>query len=171
MMKTILSALSALLLSGMMFQALATSYAEPEDRVVKSPNGKFALKIHAKKGLHEVKSGKKVLWSFQRDVWHDDYFVSNDGQRVLWVSDRYVSAEDANKKAALAVYSSKGVLLSKTGADVSKPRRYYKGEMGPIGDHWRIWRGKATQDGDVVTIETSGKPDFAVDLTKLSKKS
>lgn len=168
-MKTLFASMTALILGGFLSTASATSYAPPEDQAIPSPNGKFTLKITANTGEHRLMEGDKVLWSFKRDVWHDQYFVSNDGKHVLWVAWKYVKLEDAANKA-IVVYSAKGEAVSRTYAEASKPRAYKDHEIGPIGDFWRIWREmEITREGDVVTIKAAGKGDFVVDLSDLKK--
>jgi hypothetical protein len=165
-MKTILT-LSAVVLLGLINSAKATSYADPEDQVVKSPNGQYHLHIKAKTGLHEMREGEKVLWSFNREVWHDDYFVSNDGKHVLWVSWDTVKEDDV-KTEALVVYASAGVALKKTYAELGTPRPYHKGEVGPIGDFWRIWRGDITRKDEVISIPVEGREKpFEIDFSKI----
>lgn len=96
----------------------ATSFGSPQDRAVKSPNGKCIPDINAKSDDHKILTGKKRFWSFKRNVWHDDYFISNDGKYVLWVAWEYVQEEDVKKKGALTVYSTEGVTLKKTYAEL-----------------------------------------------------
>lgn len=169
LMKAILT-VASILVVGFLTKAMATSFAPPQDRVVKSPNGQYLLDINAKSGRHEVRKGKKLLWSFKREVWHHDYFVSNDGRFVLWVSWEYVQADDVKKKEALTVYSSEGVALKKTFAEVGKPRPYRKDEIGPIGDFWRIWRGKITRKEELISIPVEGKKKaFIIDLSKMEE--
>ena len=155
-MKTLI-ALVPVLFAGMLTTALATSFAPPTDRVVKSPNGTYALHIHAKSGKHEIKKGNEVLWSFKRDVWHNDYYLSDNGKHVLWVGWQYIKVSDASKTSAIAVYSADGSVSERTISKVSTPRRYKKTEIGPIGSFWRIWRDKSSREGEIVTIPVAGK--------------
>ena len=90
--------------------AKGTSYAPPEDRTARSPNGKFTLRIDPKNGRHRVYQGKKRLWSFQQEVWHDAFFLSNDGQRVMWLAWPYVQTE-ALKTPAMIIFSPSGIVL------------------------------------------------------------
>jgi hypothetical protein len=168
-MKTILT-LSAVVLLGLINSANATKIASPKDQVVKSPNGQYHLQIKAKDGLHEMREGDKVLWSFNREVWHDDYFVSNDGKYVLWVSWASVKVDDV-KTQALVVYSSECVALKKSYGEISTPRPYNKGEVGPIGDFWRIWRGEdITRKEEVILIPVEGRDKpFEIDLSKIDE--
>jgi len=167
-MRAILT-LSAVILLGFVDSVMATSFGPPRDREVKSPNGQFLLHINAESGRHEVREGSKVLWSFDKDVWHDAYFVSNNGRFVLWVSWRFVQANNV-KTDALRVYSSRGVALERTFAELGNPRPYRQDEIGPIGDFWRIWRGEVTRKGEVISIPVEGREkSFEIDLSKIDK--
>lgn len=167
-MKTILT-LSAVVLLGLLNSSQATSYADPKDHVVKSPNGQYHLHINAKSGLHELREGEKALWSFNREVWHDDYLVSSDGKHVLWVSWDSVKVDDV-KTESLVVYSSDGVAFKKTFAELGTPRPYHKGEIGPIGDFWRIWREDVTRKEEVVSIPVEGREKpFEIDFSKIEE--
>lgn len=148
--------IAAVLLIGFFNSASATRFVAPSDQVVKSPNGQFHLHINATSGLHELREGTKFLWSFQRNVWHHDYFVSNDGKHVMWLSWRFVKADDLETEA-LTVHSSVGVALKKTFAELGTPRPYKNDEIGPIGDFWRIWRGEVTRKGEVISIAVEGR--------------
>lgn len=136
-MKTIISTATALIIGGFLSSALAYKIAEPDDTEYKSTNGKYTLKINAETGLHRVCEGDKVLWSFKREVWHDEYHVSNDGKHVLWVAWEYVK-DKQTKEQAVVVYSAEGTVIEKSYAEASKPRQYQAGDVGPVGDFWRI---------------------------------
>ena len=140
---------------------LATSFGPPTNRTVKSPNGEVELRIKAKSGRHVIYKGSRRLWSFKKEVWHNDYFVSNDGKYVMWVAWEFVSFENLDE-AALIIFSADGEILRKSFSEVSTPRRYQRGEVGPIGDFWRIWRGKIEQENDLVKIEVAGRNTLAI---------
>ena len=160
---------SAVILLCFVDSLMATKFGPPKDVEIKSPNGQFLLHISAESGRHEVREGSKVLWSFDRDVWHDDYFVSDDGQFVLWVSWFFVKAEDV-KATALTVYSKSGAAFEKTFAELGTPRAYRKDEIGPIGDFWRIWRGDVSRKGEVISIEVEGREkSFEIDFSKIEE--
>jgi hypothetical protein len=169
MMKTILKISSILM--GCLTTAMATKYLPPEDQIVKSQNGQYHLDISAKTGQHEIRKGKELLWSFNRRVRYDDYYLSNDGKFVLWAAEKYVQIDDVEKNEAVAVYSSEGLIMKKTFAEVSKPRAYREGEIGPIGDIWRIWRSKVNREEDVISIAVEGKKEgFKIDLAKMGEQ-
>jgi hypothetical protein len=89
----------------------ATSYAPPQERVVKSPNGLFLLRIQPNGGRHEIvaaKNPKQVIWSFDRNVWHDEYFVSDDGAHVAWIAWEFVRT-DEYKNNAVEIWDKDGI--------------------------------------------------------------
>ncbi len=170
-MRTLFLSLTSLLVAGFLTPAFATKFVQPEDHEVKSANGKYALKINAKTGEHKLFEGNpdkpgeaKELWSFKREVWHNDIFVANDGTHVLWVAWRHVKEESTEKGEAIIAYSAEGKVMSKTFNQISKPRARGPREVGPIGDFWRLWRTGVKQEGDTVTIAVAGKEALVVDL-------
>ena len=112
-MKTIF-VIAAIIAIGCAHTATATKFPAPKDRTVTSPNGTYALDINTKTGQNDIREGEKVLWSFNRTVWLDVVYLSNDGQRVLWVAWEHVTVDDTHRKDALVVYSPEGVVLKKT---------------------------------------------------------
>lgn len=164
MMKTYILTATAIILSGFLSTVSAFKPAPQEDEEYKSANGKYTLKISAEEGIHRICEGEKVLWTFKYEVWHDDFFVSDDGKHVLRVAWEYVQNENAERDDAIVVYSANGMVLHKNYAEVSKPREYLKDEIGPVGDFWRIWRVGVKREGEKVTIEVTGKPPLVIDL-------
>ena len=162
----------------------ATSYADPKSETIASANGKYTLITDPKTKNHKVYSSdnlKEPLWSFERRIWHDEFYLSNDGQRVLWVAWENVQVDDgkgwrnrqadeAQQEEAIVVYSPDGVLVRKTFAEVSNPVKPIG--PGPIGDFWRVWRGtKITRNDDVISIAVKGKhEEFKIDLSKIKKE-
>jgi hypothetical protein len=57
-----------------------------------------------------------------------------------------------------------GVARSYTYKKLSRPRERKPGEIGPIGDFWRVWRGDATIKGDTLTINVEGGKPVVIDL-------
>lgn len=150
-------------------QLEATSYAPPEDSTVMSANGQYSLSISADSGLHQIRKGQDILWSFERDVWHHDYFLSDNGQFVLWVAWSYIT-EESTDEPAIILYSTEGAQSKWSYREVSEPRRYQEGEIGPLGDSWRIWREGITTDGDTVVIEVVGREPFSITLSTPNAK-
>ena len=166
-MKTIF-VIAAIIAIGCAHTATATKFPAPKDRTVTSPNGTYALDINTKTGQNDIREGEKVLWSFNRTVWLDVVYLSNDGQRVLWVAWEHVTVDDTHRKDALVVYSPEGVVLKKTFAEVSTPKKS-KGS-GPVGDFWRVWRSTTiTQNDDVISIPVKGKwRNLKIDLSSIN---
>lgn len=165
-MRTLLLSLASLVVIGFLTPVMATKFAEPQDMLYQSPNGKYTLKITAKTGEHQLCEGDKVLWSFKRRLWYNDYFVSDDGKYVLWVEWQHTSKEFAEKTEAFAVYSADGTVVSKNISDVSELRERRDGDsIGPFGQSMRIWRDKIIKrDGEKVTIKVVGKESLVIDL-------
>lgn len=163
-MRRFFFSLTILVVSGFLSSAMAFKVAQPESREVLSANGKYRLKIHAESGVHKVYEGKKELWSFERKVWHDEYFVSNDGRYVLWVAWVYVKDEHTDQGEAVIAYSAKGKAISWTYKEISKPKSYQNVRPGPIGDFWRYWREGVKQQGNKVIIAVTDKKPFVLNL-------
>lgn len=135
----------------------ATSYGPPLDREICSPNGLFLLRIHARSGKHEVfgansPSRRKPLWSFVRHVWHDECFVSDDGNSVVWVAWQFVKKNDLQTNA-IEVWSSQGLASQASYSKVGDVRPLSRGEVGPIGDFWRVWRADCAWENGLVVIK------------------
>lgn len=144
----------------------ATSYVEPTVRNVRSPNGKFFVHIDPATMKHDVYAVgmSEPIWSFSRRVWHDGYFVSNNGDLVAWVAWRHCCVQDI-KEPAIIVYSSSGIAASYSYAAVCTPRRRFPWDAGPIGDDWRVWRGESEMRGDMIDIDTVGLGRLNILLT------
>lgn len=146
--------------------AFATSYAPVQVRSILSANKEFELTITPKTGLHEIKTRQGQLkWTFTRKVWQDDYFISNDGNKVIWVAWPYVKASNCNEPAVI-IYSEHSSPTEWTYDAVSIPRIYKENEIGPIGEFWRIWRGSASNQDGTIIIKTEGKEPMAISLDK-----
>jgi len=153
-------------------QTLATSYIDPVDRDVHSPNKQYVLHIAVKSGLHTIAQNgepNKILWSFRRRVWHDDYFVATNGNRVEWISWHYASTNDF-EMPAIIVYSPSGENRMSF-REIGGSRRNQDG--GPVGDFWRLWREKAERKGERVAVAIPDGRTVYVDLStgKITKGS
>src|SRR5438876_579255 len=121
-------------------QTFATSYIDPVDRAVYSLNKEYILHIAVKFGLHTItKNGEPntILWSFRHRVWHDDYCVATNGNRVAWISWHYAATNDFDLPAII-VYSSSGEEQRLSFREIGGSRRNEHG--GPVGNFWRLWR-------------------------------
>lgn len=136
-----------------------TRFAPPEKDEVFSLNGKFYVKIDPDSETHQVFSIEDLepIWEFQRKVWHEEYFIANDGQSVVLVAWPFVSEPNLDKPAII-VYRADGKADNLAYNAVSTPRKYHPGEVGPLGDRWRIWRkGAEVQKTDLVIEVEGGK--------------
>lgn len=143
--------------------APATSYGPPSPSKHSSPNGKYVLKVDPEKDTHTIYRGRKRLWSFRYDVWYYDYFISDDGQRVACVKWEYISLHFLDDPV-VTIHGPKGVIAEYKCKELSKPRRYPKGDEAgrPIGQ--RLWRDKAWQEGDEVVIDVMSKDHVRIPL-------
>ncbi len=143
-----------------------TSYAPLQERLVKSQNGLFVLRVHPKDGMHEVfaaKEPRRVLWSFTRTVWHDEYFVSDDGLRVAWIAWEFVKTDEL-QNSAVEIWTKDGIAKKASFTDVGDLHRPSSKEVTPIGDFWRIWRDACMHRDGIVTIQQR-KNSVRVDLS------
>lgn len=164
--RMILTVATVLFLS-MAFEVNATSIDAPEKKEVASANGEYILKVNPNTNKHVVikKGTKKALWKFNQAAGLDDWIVSNDGSKVVWIAWRHVKKEDL-KKPCIAIYNKDGKKQQFTYSEVSVPRKRGDRERGPIGDFWRIWRlrGSVKLADDTLSIEVIGKKPIEIKL-------
>ncbi len=148
--------------------ANGTSYAPPTDQTILSPDGKHQLAIIAKTGLHRVSEScnpAKTLWSFKRPVGYDTYYLSSGGTKVAWVAWPFVTTDHFDRPA-IVIYSASGTLASFAFRDIGDARPYRKGEIGPIGESWRIWLESIARTGDEIVVSTPKGKKIRIDLAK-----
>jgi hypothetical protein len=145
--------------------ALATSYAPPKDYDVKSANGKFTLHLNAKENHHEVKGAFESQggWKFSHKMWHDRFFISDDGETAAIVHWKWCKADQLDEPAVV-IYGREGVRATFSYRELSTPRNRGEREVGPIGDLWRVWRSDATLKGNLLTIKVEGRKPCDIDL-------
>ena len=146
-------------------QALGTSYAPPQRQVISSANGKFTVTIDPKTDVHKVrkKDEQTVLWQFKKSVWHDQWIISDDGKKVVWIAWRWVQ-QDKLDQSAIIVFSNDGSQKSYTFKQVSDPGDKRPKAMGPIGDFWRIWQAGVKVTNETVTVATIAKDPASISL-------
>ncbi|MBK8094420.1 MAG: hypothetical protein IPK32_21265 [Verrucomicrobiaceae bacterium] len=163
-MKTV--AVTIAIITAFLGDVFATSFAPPKDRLVKSENEHFVLRVHAKNGKHEVfaaKNPKRVLWSFTRPIWHDEYFVSDDGSRVVWIAWEFVKTDELQNNA-VEIWSKDGIAKKASFKEVGDIHRPSSEQVAPIGDFWRIWRDDCTCKNGIITLLQRRKNSVRVDL-------
>ena len=163
-MKTV--TLTIVLIAAFLVDVFGTSYAPPQERLVKSQNELFVLRVHPKGGKHEIfaaKDPQRVLWSFTRPVWHDEYFVSDDGLRIVWIAWQYVKTDEL-QNGAVELWSKDGIAKKASFTEVGDIHRPSSEQVAPIGDFWRIWRDACTCKDGIVTIQQRRKNSVRVDL-------
>jgi hypothetical protein len=163
-MKTL--ALLLCLLAAFSTPLRATSYGPPRKQIIRSASGAYELVVDPSVDRLTVQrsSTHRPLWSVPAELWHHRYFVSNDGQRAFCVKWEYCKVEDLNT-AAVEVYFNGRLERTFSYSLLSKPRRYYLGEIGPIGGFWRVWTDKVWQEGDRILIQTPGARLKCIDMS------
>jgi hypothetical protein len=163
-------AVTIVLVAAFLGHVFGTSYAPPEDRLLKSQNELFVLRVHPKSGKHEIfaaKNPKRVLWSFTRPVWHDEYFVSDDGLHVVWVSWEFVKTDDL-QNSAVEIWCKDGIAQKGSYTEIGDIRRPSSEQVSPIGESWRIWRDACTCKDGIVTIQQRRKQSVRINLNNLA---
>lgn len=144
----------------------ATKFGPQDNHTVKSTNGKFELHVDTKSTTQRI-TGAFVSglqgWSFQHEAEHNSFFVSDDGEATAVVQWSWVQDYCLNK-AAVVIYGRSGAERTYSYNELSKPRERKPEEVGPIGDFWRVWRGDATINGNLLTINVEGGKTRVIDL-------
>ena len=126
----------------MSFSLFATSYVEPKRREVFSFNKKFSIVIDPATQTHKVFQAddkSKVLWSFQKAVWHYPFVVSNDSSTVATVAWRHIQSPVTNSPA-IQFWKNGKIWKTHTFKRVfPNPPKTQDVGVGPIGDAWRTW--------------------------------
>lgn len=146
----------------------ATSIKPQDNHTVKSTNGKFECHVDTKSTTQRITgafgSGLEG-WSFQHDAEHGSFFVSDDGEAAAVVHWHWCGGFGCElDSAAVVIYGRGGAVRTYTYNELSKPRERKPDEIGPIGDFWRVWRGDATINGNVLTIHVEGGKPCVIDL-------
>lgn len=163
-MKTIFKLLAVAFLC-LINNAMATSFSERVDHDVKSANGKFVLHVSVKDGNHEVTGefGSNKGWKFSNHVAFQSFFVSDDGESVALVDWALCKADELDQPAVV-IYGREGARQTFSYRELSIPRKRNEDEVGPVGDFWRIWRGDASLNGNLFTINGEGREPSVIDL-------
>lgn len=138
-------------------EAHGTSYAKPKLENIYSPNKQYFVRVDPETKVHKVyaEGSEQALWSFTRRVWHEDYYVSNDGGLVAWVAWQHCMTDKLDDPAVI-IYSRNGIAGSRSYDELCFPRHLFPWEIGPIGSSWRVWRHSSRMSGDMVDIDTVG---------------
>jgi hypothetical protein len=163
-MKTLFK-LSAVVFLCLINSAMATSFSERVDHDVTSANGKFILHVSAKDGNHEVTGefGSNKGWKFSNHVAFQSFFVSDDGESVALVDWALCKADELDQPAVV-IYTREGARRTFSYRELSIPRKRNEDEVGPVGDFWRVWRGDASLNGNLLTIHGEGREPSVIDL-------
>jgi len=163
---------TAFLILAVATSAFATSFVPPQKRDVYSPNKEYFVRVDPQRNkltVYRTTSPKRALWSIERPIWLEEYFISDSGSAVVFVAWEFVRTDQLNEPA-LIVYTSEGIALSKTYKEISKPRRIALNEVGPIGSFWRIWKEKNIQTPDSVKVSPVGRDTVTVTFETKNKE-
>jgi len=146
--------------------AQATSYASPQRRDVMAPGGAFVLDVNPDKQqatVYKTHDRDRALWSFERSMWQEKYFLADDGQSVAVLAWKHVQVFDLDQEA-LQFFKAEGKFKTYAYDDLvvhpSAPRG-----IGPIGPFWREWFDSASSDGKSLTLVSSGPSTYHFDLS------
>src|SRR5438128_2073608 len=92
-------------------RALAFKPASPVRHDVLSPNGAFVLDVNpSAKRLTVYPAGKRdqPLWSFERPVWQEKHFLSNDGKVVAVVTWEFVQVDEVDEGTCVEFWDQTG---------------------------------------------------------------
>jgi hypothetical protein len=145
--------------------AVATSYAPPEKRDVRSPDGAFVLHVDPDAARLTVASSADPgtpLWSLPRRVQFEAYFLAPGGQHIAVVAWRFVHVEQLDAPGVEILGPSGAVATYSVRSLVAQPPVIHG--VGPIGPFWRNWLAGASQDGARLIVETTGLHRYVFDL-------
>lgn len=149
--------------------ARATKYGPPQRRDVFSPNRRFVLDVNPHTKTHTVyrtTDRKTPLWSFATsDVWHEPYFLSNDGQVVLRVAWEHVQEDNLPHGDCMWFYGPTGLFKTYSFADICpNPSKTSLVGPGPIGNFWHTWYTNVSQFDTRVTLRTTDRYVYEFDM-------
>jgi len=156
--------------------ALGYKPASPVRHDVWSPNGAFVLDVDpAAKRLTVYAAGDRQtpLWSFDRRVWQEQHFLSDDGRTVGLVTWRFVQVDSLSDGVCVEFWNPTGLVRQYTFAELCpNPSEHYL-EWGPEGDFWRKWYSRVDGDGTHLRVRTTDEYEytFALDDGRIVGKS
>lgn len=156
--------------------ALGYKPASPVRHDVFSPNGAFVLDVDpAAKRLtvYATANRQTPLWSFDRTVWQEQHFLSDDGRTVGLVTWRFVKLDELSDGVCVEFWNRDGLLREYTFAELCPhPANFYV-ESGPVGDFWRKWYSEVDANGTQLRVRTTDEFEyvFAFEDGQIVKKS
>jgi hypothetical protein len=146
-----------MLVVGLVGVANATSYGPPQKHDVRSPDGLFVLHVdpHAQRiTVARTDAPQAPLWSLERKIGFETYFLAPGGKRVAAVTWRFVQVDKLGEPAVEILDGGGRVTYWSVEDLIAQPPRI-RG-VGPIGPFWRRWLVSAHQDGEQLIVETAG---------------
>jgi len=148
--------------------ATAERYTAPKGEQIYSSNAKFFINIDPQYNRIEVFSASNkntLLWTLNKKIGFHRYFISNDGERIFIVKERFLKANDLNAEA-VSIYTKNGLEKSFSYSQLSKPRRSRKGDTGPEESYWRVWRDEPViVENNQIIISVFGKEKKIIDMS------
>jgi hypothetical protein len=150
--------------------------APPVRHDVFSPNGAFVLDVDPEgKRLTVYAAADRAtpLWSFDREVWQESHFLSDDGQVVGLVTWRFVQVDELADGVCVEFWNRTGRFRQYTFAELCPHAGNIGFEAGPVGDFWRKWYSAVDADGTTLWVRTTDEFEFtfALDDGRMIKRS
>lgn len=157
-------------------QLFGYKVASPVRHDVFSPNGAFVLDVDpATKRLTVYAAGEPnhPVWSFDRYVLYEEYFLSNDGRVVGLTTWRFVQVDDLAEGVCVEFWNRTGRFQQYTFAELCPHPGHFWFEAGPVGDFWRKWYSELNSDGIQLRVRTTDEFEyvFALDDGRIVRKS
>jgi hypothetical protein len=147
----------------------AQDHPVPQNYKAATPDGHYGLEVNVETGRHtlyDLQSGAKPLWSFQRPVTDEQFFLSTDGRVVAVLAPQEVSVQDLRQAPCIQFWNETGVFrsyafseicpapLERTIAGIDTFRRqWYLDAWRPGPDNW-----------DAFCLETTDLYEFTFSL-------
>lgn len=146
--------------------ACAYKPAPPKRHDVPSANRDFVLDVDPganRLTVYAVGKRDQPLWSFQRPVWLQKYFLANDGKTVAVVASHFVPSDNLHDGVCIEFWNETGKVREHTFAELcpNPARSFFE---GPVGLHWRKWYTEAESDGDMLRVKTTDEFEYEFSL-------
>ena len=145
--------------------AAATSYGPPATQDVRSPDGAHVLHVDPKEQrltVARTTDPTTPLWSIQRPIHFEQYFLAPGGQRIAVVAWGFIQVERLDDPGVEILGPSGRVAAYSVRSLVAQPPTIHG--IGPIGPFWRDWLASASQDGARLVVDTNGLHRYTFDL-------
>lgn len=98
-------------------------------------------------------------------IWHEPYFVSNDGQTVAVLAWRFIQNDSIDTSHCVEFWSASGLLKAHAFSDLCpNPAKTSLVGIGPIGGFWRTWYTDAALEDSQLKVRTTGWRAYTFDM-------